>query len=434
MKEVSGDLALQEGDLMNKSKKLYLKALDYYQNGYIDKAIEICEESIGINLKNTATINLKGLLYYLKGDIDNCRALWKLNSEINKDQVAKKYLETLKSDDKRLRIYNEAIKNITNLKIREGLELLYQCRESDFNSINVNNNIAMCLIKCAKYKEANIYLQKVLNIDKTNKMARKIKKELEEYGVIKKSKKKLAYLSLIIVSIIAITSSIFYAVTLKYNDSSKNDIGKKKQEVITKEPNKELSQTLEDKKQTDTKKEDSNIKKDKFSMDEMKALISKEDLDYEKIYSYLKVWENNGETKDDEGTIEKARNLLKEKGVEYFYRRGLEFSKNEDYNNAKENLLKAYEYGRENYLYQHTIYFLARTYSNLEDYNNAKKYYEQYDREFEKGSYSETVIYELALLNKDSDIAKAKKYAKKLIKEFPDSQNNNSIVQEILNK
>ena len=56
---------------MDKSQKKYIKALDNYNNGYIDKAIKLCEESISINIKNSAAINLKGLLYYLNGDLDN---------------------------------------------------------------------------------------------------------------------------------------------------------------------------------------------------------------------------------------------------------------------------------------------------------------------------------------------------------------------------
>lgn len=74
---------------MEKSNKLYLKALNKYQSGYIDQAIDICEESISINMKNSASINLKGLLYYLKGDIDSAKALWKLNYEVNDDEVSK---------------------------------------------------------------------------------------------------------------------------------------------------------------------------------------------------------------------------------------------------------------------------------------------------------------------------------------------------------
>ena len=56
---------------MDKSQKIYNKALDKYNKGYIGKSMELCDESISISIKNGAAINLKGLLLYLKGDLGN---------------------------------------------------------------------------------------------------------------------------------------------------------------------------------------------------------------------------------------------------------------------------------------------------------------------------------------------------------------------------
>ena len=74
---------------MNKTRKYYNKAIECYQKGYIKKALEFCEISISCDIKNKAAIDLKGILYYLKGDIAGAKALWRLSDRENNDSVAK---------------------------------------------------------------------------------------------------------------------------------------------------------------------------------------------------------------------------------------------------------------------------------------------------------------------------------------------------------
>lgn len=100
---------------MESSKKLYLKALDEYNKGYINRAIELCNESLSININNSPAINLKGLLLYLKGDLNGAKALWKINIDLNKDSISKRYLEDSLEDD----IRNNLFKNASKL-IKEG--------------------------------------------------------------------------------------------------------------------------------------------------------------------------------------------------------------------------------------------------------------------------------------------------------------------------
>ena len=61
---------------MNKAKKLYEKAMKKYENGYIDEAIDICEEIMSLSMKYKPAINLKGLLYYFKGDLKCYSEFW----------------------------------------------------------------------------------------------------------------------------------------------------------------------------------------------------------------------------------------------------------------------------------------------------------------------------------------------------------------------
>ena len=182
---------------MNKSQKIYNKALSKYNNGYIDAAIKLCEESISIDIKNKASINLKGLLLYLKGDLDKSQKLWKMNYQVNGDEIAEKYLESSKKDSNKIEYYKEALVLVEKFKIDEALVLLEKCAESDFNYINVNNYSALCYMKKGQYAKALEKINNVLKIDVKNTEAKENIKLLESINVIDKKNniRKICYIS-----------------------------------------------------------------------------------------------------------------------------------------------------------------------------------------------------------------------------------------------
>lgn len=104
---------------------------------------------------------------------------------MNKDKVAKKYLEGLEKDQKRFRLYIEAVKKINEMKINEALGLLLVCQDSDFNTIDVNNYLCTCYIKKGDLKKAKEKLERVMQIDRNNYMALENRKILIKYGEIK---------------------------------------------------------------------------------------------------------------------------------------------------------------------------------------------------------------------------------------------------------
>ena len=83
VKEGKADLAQQVGSNVQKSKKFYLKAKKFYDSGELDKSIEYCNYSVGENIKNPSALNLKGLILYLRGDIESSQKIWELNLRIN---------------------------------------------------------------------------------------------------------------------------------------------------------------------------------------------------------------------------------------------------------------------------------------------------------------------------------------------------------------
>nr|WP_307905908.1 hypothetical protein [Clostridium botulinum] len=212
---------------MSKIKKLYTKAFTKYERGYIDDAIDVCEEIMSLNMKHRPSINLKGLLYYFKGDLQSASVLWKLNYEVNNDKVSKKYLDGLKEDEKIFSVYVSAIEYIRKNRFNDALDLLRKCKESDYNRINVDNNIATCYIKLGEYNKAVECVNRVLEIDVKNPIAIKNKKKLMKQGInknfVKPRKSNLVFISVIVILLIGVGIASKDFVAKKIKNISKND-------------------------------------------------------------------------------------------------------------------------------------------------------------------------------------------------------------------
>ena len=83
---------------------------------------------------------------------------------------------------------------------------------------------------------------------------------------------------------------------------------------------------------------------------------------------------------------------------------------------AEKYFLYALPYSEDNYLKEHIIYMLALCYKSSSDFQNAVKYYELCLKQFPKGSYTQEVLYNLILINKDVDTNKAKGLCKEINK------------------
>lgn len=407
---------------MNKSQKYYNKALEYYQNGYIEKALECCEKSISSNIKNKAAIDLKGILCYLKGELNQAEALWKLNSRENNDSVAEKYLEGIKNDEERFKLYVKAVKLIENVEIKKALELLKRCAESDYNSINVNNYLCICYMKTGDFEKSINSLEKVLDIDVKNQIALENKKNLIKYGVIKdkKSPKKV----ILLIGIIFVIMACIYGVkAIKFTNDKVKISSNKKVNTTVKEKNKINKKTKNKINKIPEEKKD-------FPYDDFKNVLANKD--FEKLYDYLNQWKSENLDTNSKVLLSEGEESLKSQGVIYFYKKATDFYNNKDYSKAVDEYLKAYEYGEGSYLMPHIIYFTGSSFQNLNDYENALKYYGIYDSAYRSGDYEETVLYEMAMINKNLDINKAEAYANRLSNEYPKSIYNNSNIKSII--
>lgn len=376
--------------------KNYEKALKLYSNGNINKAIEIVDKGITNDLANSNLLNLKGLLLYIKGELDEAIVIWNINKDYNNDKISLSYLRDINNDYKKIQLYNEAELLIKNLNIDEALNLLSLCKESDFNYINVNLLIALCYFKKGNYDESQKYINKVLEVDKNNGKAITIKKEIDKFN----GKNSFNKLSLILVAIILIITSVI----LKYDVK----------DLYKKDKNKEVFNNL---------KVQENSENDTNNNNEIVENIKEEDKE--------EIKQSNEEEKKEEAQKVEIKYLTDEEIINN-YQEASDYYDKEDYTRTRDILKNTIIASKENYLKDDSIFLLAATYEKLSDNDNAIKEYEVYVNSYKDGAYIQESYYKLALLYKNINLKKSKEYANIIRNNYSDSIYNNNVMKEII--
>ena len=357
------------------NNKGYEKALYLYNNGNIERAIEICEKEISRDLTNSKVLNLKGLLLYLKGDLEDAIDIWKINKDYNDDEISSLYLKDAKNDFKKLELFEKAKELIENLSIGEAIDILEKCRESDFNFIKVNNALATCYFRKGDKDTVKEHLDKVFKLDKNNKEAKEINNKLEKiYKYKNRNLLKFSLASLLIfIVIIAALLKGKEIINFKTKDIESENSYIEEKEVINNEV-------------IDMENQEENEQVKELSNDKIKG-------NYIKATAYY-----------EEGKYEEAKKLL------------------EDTINKSNT----------NYLDDDILFLLASTYESYGNINKAIENYDKYILNYKAGSYIKEVYYRAALLYKDMDIEKSKEYANEIIINYPNSIYNNNYVKEIM--
>lgn len=418
---------------MSSSRDYFIKAQKYHNKGQINKAVEYCEKAISEDIKNAEALNLKGFLHYYLGDIESAKAVWRTNKDFNNDLLAKGYLGNLSDEEKLLKLYVEANKYIQEYKIKEALVLLEQCKESSFNTINVNCSLAKCYAYMGRNEDAKKALNRVFQLDKNNEFGKEINKSLIDFDN-KGGSNKLMYgvVFLVIVLIIGSSIPVINIYNKKKNESSIST--DKKDEIVLEDAkeSEEPEEVVEENKETEqVQKEES---KEVFPSEEFNQGIASKD--YSKLHSLNQAWKNkdaNLLTAEDKVLLSKSEEILKSEGVPELYERGLDYMDIDDSVKAIEVFNIALAYSDGSYLREHILYFISSCYLNQKDTDNSIKVSEDYYNAYREGVYIQQVLYNLALLYKDRDITKAKNYANEIITKHPDSQFNNETVKNIAN-
>ncbi len=426
---------------MNKrAKKAYDKAMDYYEKGKINKALEICEEILSEGLDNSPVLNFKGLLLYQKGNLNEAVTVWRINQDLNNDEIARNYIKDSEADEKRLDLYKQGERALKQLSVDMALELFNRCAESGFNAIKVNTGIAMCYQKKGDLYRAKEYIDKVLGIDQNAVTAKSIQKELKENGFYSEARNSSNSFLIVVTSLFVVIAIVAggYLVMAKFKSKDFSQTIEQIKSVVTKEKkdsnavgSKDAKESIEQENQgikpEETVKEEAQSKK--LDTEKLKTLVASNDLDG--VYEQLKNVKAESVRGEDSELYNKAVKLMKNEGVSKFYDYGLWYFNKGNYNDAGIALDKAYTYCEGNSYKEHVLFYRAsNSHKKLED-QIALKQYEEYYSQYPKGVYTDEALYELALLTNSLDKEKSKKYANTLINNFPRSIYVNDKLAEI---
>lgn len=423
----------------NKNKK-YIMATKFYQNGEIDKALKKCEESIAEDLKNSAALNLKGLLLYLKGDLKGAVATWKINADFNDDDIAKNYIEDSKRDKDKIKLYKEAEVLLTRLSINEAEKKLNMCKESDFNAIKVNLALSVCYLRKGDYENAGVSLTKALLIDKNNPQGKKIAKEFEKYSdskleILKSTSENTMKVLKGLVCAVAIFVVLFggYKIIHKFINSNDTDVlstnNNENENLISNEENIEREQEeVTNSKNNEDENGDNNIKVD---VEKIQSCIDSKN--YDELYNLVNKLNINELSGKEQAVTKIAQELLIKEGCEYFYNSAMKYYNTKDYDNALIQIEKAYKYSQTTYLASEILFFDGAINDKKGNNNQAIKLYEEYYNKYKNGDYIGEVLYGLAMLYKSEDLSKAKMYANELNNNHSESMYNNENIKSLLN-
>lgn len=406
---------------MKESKKVYELAVKYFHKGDLEKALEYLEKAIAIDMKNSAALNLKGMIFYIKGDGKKAETTWRINIDFNDDEIAKSYIKSYQKDLRNQNKYNEALEKIKAVKIAEAVECLEFLTASDYNSINVGNALTYCYIKQRKFSLAKHNVLKVLDKDCKNKIAKDNLEIIYKETGEKKPPNNKKLIAIVTCITIGVAGSFMF---LNKSSSLEND----KLANVSTEKNDEnvVDKNNSDKNSTET------VDKKELNVNELQKTVDKND--YMGISELIKGISGESLTADEKVLFDKANEIMKLDGVNYLYEKAVDEFKTKNFGEAIDIFLKSYEYAKGIYLEEHVNYMMAVSYENLSDIENALKYYEIYankDYKKDEGGYIEEVLYKLATLSKGE---KSVEFAKRLKNEFKDSMYNNQNIDKILNQ
>ncbi|WP_315077900.1 tetratricopeptide repeat protein [uncultured Clostridium sp.] len=421
--------------MKKKNKKFYDKSIKYYQNGDLSKSLKACEESLSYSLKNPSILNLKGLILYQQGKLDEAITVWKINKDFNNDGIAQNYIHSAKEDEVRVELYELGEKKLKELKIDEAIKIFEKCKESDFNCMKVDTALALCYQKKGEVNKCIDYMKKVLVIDKNYKVANQIKSQLIELKAYKKESNNFVKSMLALVGVIFICGTVYVFKDNFKGINKNNNVSMESPNKVEDDASNSENVVIEEKKESEPETPDTIIDEQnkKALLDVNKLNEHFENGDVDNIYYDLQNVNEQDVSDEYKGLYRRCVNLLKTSGIEVFYGKGMEEFNIENYEKANVEFSKAYDYCDSSYLKEHIMFYKAVTLEQLNNSDEAIKLYELYYEEYPKGSYADNALYNLSLILNNTDREKSIYYANKLRDDFSGSIYFNDTINQILN-
>lgn len=416
--------------------KIVVKASNSYYNQGLEKArvrdltgaVTALKTSLSLNKKNIKARNLLGLVYYEMGELAMALSEWVISLNLKQDRnVAEVYIRKVKSNPNKLELINQAARryNIALAKAKEGgddvaLIQLKKVAATYPKFIRANLLLALIYMKRNEDERALKVLHRVLKIDRNNTLALKYIDEIngasqtqpadgnEEY--YRNSKRKplsgndvilprnsykepssgvftVVYILLGVIIGAALIWFLIVPAKLQSSQHENNDTIKKYSEQLSgysveittlEKQNEELTSQLDAaNKELEQYKGDSGetalyaklveAVSEYLANDVDKAALALADIDVTQLPTQT--------AKDLYTTLEDKCNG----GARTFYMAGLNAYNQKNYVDAAKYLEKAYELDNKSV---ETPYYLAMSYFELNDLENAQKYVDVVNSKF----------------------------------------------------
>lgn len=445
--------------MSNFDKKLE-KAENYYKKKHYKEALRICDKVLAKQYNNEKALELEGEIFYKLGKIDEAILNWKINAEYNNNPTAKMRLaETDKSTKEKALSYDN-FNTISSDTLQAELAAILAAQEAEAKEKEAKEQEAkekQAMEAEAREKEAREKQAKEAEArekkarEKEAKEAEAKEKEVRERQAkeaearekevrekqpkdtdtteketteatptnsdntdkVELNKKKTSNKNRNIAIAVACGVVVILAAYsgVKYY-SNKNDAPPKQEQQVN-EQTKELPAD--------------------FNNSLTKAVNDK---NYEDLYNLLAEAKGLKIPADDEKVYSEATKLMQDDGVQNFYDAGLQNMKDKKYEDALNNLNKAYAFCDGTYLQPHIIYFMGAANAGLNKPEDAIKYYKEYLEKFPHSDmYTPEILYKLAeYYNGTGNKDEAKKYAQHIENSYPSSSYYNDTIKDILYK
>ncbi len=409
--------------MSNFDKKLE-KAENYYKKKHYKEALRICDKVLAKQYNNEKALELEGEIFYKLGKIDEAILNWKINAEYNNNPTAKMRLaETDKSTKEKALSYDN-FNTISSDTLQAELAAILAAQEAEAKEKEAKEQEAkerqakeaearekqakeaearekearekQTKEAEAKEKEANI--KQSTNTDTTEKEnTEATPTNSDNTDKVESNKKKTSNKNRNIAVAVACGVVVVLAAYsgVKYY-SNKNDAPQKQEQQVN-EQTKELPAD--------------------FNNSLTKAVNDK---NYEDLYNLLSEAKGLTIPADDEKIYSEATKLMQDEGVQSFYDAGLKDMKDKKYEDALNNLNKAYAFCDGTYLQPHIIYFMGAANAGLNKPEDAVKYYKEYLEKFPHSDmYTPEILYKLAeYYNGTGNKEEAKKFAQHIARLF----------------
>lgn len=413
-------------------KKIYGTSNMYYNIGLekarvrdLSGAVIALRKSLELNKANSDARNLLGLIYFETGETVAALSEWVISKHFKpNDNIADRYINAIQDNPTRLDALKQAIKryNSALTYVKQGSEDLAVIQLKRVLQLNPHflkayHLLSLLYMKRGENEKAKRYLLNASKIDVSNTTTLRYLKELECPPVSAEDKETdsgndnssimpvssyredkpniMAYVNLVIGVLIGLAvSTVLLIPSIKKNKIANNNQNyvdynegmaalEEKEAAISKlqEENAELEQKLNDLQaeldgiqipEDNPQLYDTLFEASSLYMDELKK--REWERDFTQIAEILRTTDTS---QYESETATQLFNRLKEEIFpvvsKKYYDQGHKLYNQYKYEEALNNLFLAYDYDENNV---DAIYFIARAYHRLQDYENARTYYE----------------------------------------------------------